>query len=139
VKVGSWTTDIERITSRSRATYSVSRFILLLFFVWFLSFGLYVVAFKGLDIVSGGKVSGDVAETRDQFMLFYGLGMILATAVTPLFCVYFLLDALDSYSKDRGLVREFLKVRSIREARRKLEKGGESREAAPRDEDGKND
>jgi len=98
-----------------------------------------VAAFKGLDAVSGGKVSGDVAESRDQFMLFYGLGMILATAVTPLFCVYFLLDALDSYAEDRGLVREFLKVGSIREGRRKLEKKREGHEVAAMDKESGNE
>ena len=120
-------------------TYSVSRFILLLFLVWFIAFGLYVAAFKGLDVISGGNVGGDIAESKDQFMLFYGLGMILATAVTPLFCVYFLLDALDSYSEDRGLVREFLKVGSIKEGRRKLEKTGEGHEPVSGREDGRDE
>ncbi len=116
-----WTSDIERITDRWYAHYSISRFVLILILVWFFVWGIYALSIWGIDSRSEQQVSEEFTDPFDNFMIFHGIGMILATIITPLFALHFLIDALESHSKDKGLIRAFLKVDTIRDGRRKLD------------------
>lgn len=121
-----WTTDIDRITDKWYAPYSISRFILLLVVTWFIVFGIYAASVRAVDLAAGHLPSGEFIDPEDYAFVFYGLGALVATLLTPLFGLHFLIDALESRAEDKGLVRAFLKVDDIRSGRKVMEESGEA-------------
>jgi len=113
-------TEIERITSKHYGLFRAIRYVGVLIFVWIFFFAVYMTSIKFVEFVYPWTFYGLNEEPLNYFMIAYGIGAILATLVTALESFELTVEELDAYIRDRGLVRAFLKVASIRDARRKL-------------------
>jgi len=77
---------------------------------WFFVFFLYMASVKWVEVFAQHPLAVDFPNAWDYYMITQGLGIITATALTPLFGFYFLLDVMDIHRTDRDLRRDFQKM-----------------------------
>jgi hypothetical protein len=105
-----WTTDIGRINDRWHTLYVFSKLAVSIVLTWFFIFCLYAASVKVVEVLAQQPLSNDFTDPRDYYMITQGIGIITATALTPLFGLYFSLDILESRRTDRDLKRDFRKM-----------------------------
>jgi len=114
-------TEIDWITSKWYTRYNVSIFIIAVGLTWLLHFAAYTVPILWADANSGYRLQAEFDNPRDFFIITFGLGTILASILTILFTIHFLVDWWEKHVLDRDKVRLFFGVNSIREGREMME------------------
>lgn len=100
-RVSRETTEVGWITSKRYIPYEAASFAISLVICWFFWFLLYAVTTRMI----GAPLWGYSPEDVD--FLTTGLGIYLATMVTPFFGLLWLLDEIEKATVDRNKVREF--------------------------------
>jgi len=98
--------EVEWITSKQYLRYRVGRFFVRVALCWVVHFVVYF-ALLSLLISSTNKFNAS-----DAHFLTYGVAIIIASGVTPLFALLFFLDEAEDIMTDRGIVRSTVGERS---------------------------
>jgi len=102
-----FTTEMERIAHTSHLRHRILSHAIALTFTWLAIFLTYAVSMRLIFIAAP---PGFMLWYMDEsFMLFYGLGMIAATGLLPLFELLFLMDDASDYRRDKALLVELAK------------------------------
>jgi len=102
-----FTTEMERIAHRSHLRYRVISHAIALTFTWTSVTLAYAVSMRIIFMMGGPAF---MAWWMDEsFMLFYGVGMVAATLLLPLFELLFLMDDVSEYRRDKALIAELAK------------------------------
>ena len=98
---------MERIAHRSHLRHRVLSHVIALTFTWLAVFLTYAVSMRLIFITAP---PGFMLWYMDEpFMLFYGMGMVAATGLLPLFELLFLMDDATDYRRDKALLLELAK------------------------------
>jgi hypothetical protein len=102
-----FTTEMERIAHTLNLRHRIQSHSIALAFTWLAVFLTYAVSMRLIFITAP---PGFMDWYMDEpFMLFYGLGMITATGLLPLFELLFLMDDATEYRRDKALLAEISK------------------------------
>jgi len=99
-----FTTEMELIAHRSRLRYRIISHAIALTFTWLTIFLTYAVSMRLIYMAAPPDFMSWYMD--EPFMLFYGLGMVTATGLLPLFWLLFLMDDVSDYKRDKALLIE---------------------------------
>ena len=100
-RISGETTEVGWITSKRYIPYEAASFATSLVTCWLFWFLLYAVTTRMIGAPLWGL------SQEDAYFLTTGLGIYLATLVTPLFGLLWFLDEIEKATSDRNKVREF--------------------------------
>jgi hypothetical protein len=100
-------TEVELIAHRAHLRCRILSHALALTFTWLVVVLAYAVSMRILFTMGGPDF---MAWWMDEsFMLFYGVGMVAATLLLPLFELLFLMDDASDYRREKSLLIELAK------------------------------
>ena len=105
--------DVERIAHKAHLRRRVANHLLALALTWLFIFVIYAVTIKiGFSLLDH-NIEESFFCPWDGFWAYYGIGMIVATGLLPLFVVDFLMDDIESYTREKALLLEFRRARGV--------------------------
>ena len=105
--------DVERIAHKAHLRRRVANHLLALALTWLFIFVIYAVTIKiGFSLLDH-NIEESFFCPWDGFWAYYGIGMIVATGLLPLFVVDFLMDDIESYTREKALLLEFKRARGV--------------------------
>jgi len=100
-------TELERIAHNSHLRHRIFSHAIALTFTWLTIFLTYAVSMRLMFIMAPPDFMTWYSD--ESFMVFYGLGMVAATGLLPLFELLFLMDDASDYRREKALLIELAK------------------------------
>ncbi len=107
-------TEIGRITNKWHGLRRVMLYAVAL--TWIFVFAVYALSIRATATLAQYNIEDDFSSPEDNFAIFYGIGIIAASMLTPLFAMYYLTFEIESSSREMNLAREFFKSRPVSES-----------------------
>ncbi len=115
-RISKETTEVGWATSRRYFPYLITSFAISLFVCWIFWFLAYLIPSSILVGIRGGL------SPEDAHFLTVGLGVFLATTVTPLYAALWSIDMYDQIKTDMDRVRVIFGERSFSKIAKKVRK-----------------
>ncbi len=106
-------TEIERVAHKTYWRSRVSRHLLALALTWLAIVLVYAISIRLVMGMAEYDVEATFPYPEDSFWAFYGIGAIVATTLLPFFIIDFLMDDVEAYRRDKGMLLEYTRQRGI--------------------------
>ncbi len=102
-----YSTEIEWVAHRLHRRRRIMRHILALTFTWLFIVIIYAVSIRIASNLLQHNMEDIFFCQWDGFWAYYGIGMIVATLLLPMFVIDFLIEDVEVYKKEKALLLLF--------------------------------